>query len=191
VLPKKPGFKYIVRKGDTLEKIAKKFGVKVKDLMTLNNIKENHKLISGQTILIPTKGLKVTAKIYSKPIKPEYVTALTNLGNILVPVSGLNQKRLHSHNGVDISSECGTPVYAADSGVVIESSDGWNGGYGNYIVIKHENFESLYGHLSQRYVEVGDYVEKGTLIGLVGATGKATGCHLHFETRGLRNPLLK
>ncbi|MGC8981582.1 MAG: M23 family metallopeptidase, partial [Minisyncoccia bacterium] len=52
----------------------------------------------------------------------------------------------------------------------------------------------LYGHLLQRYVDVGEYVEKGSLIGIVGNTGKVegpTGCHLHFEVRGKRNPLGK
>jgi murein DD-endopeptidase MepM/ murein hydrolase activator NlpD len=193
VLPKKPVFKYVVKRGDTLEKIAKKFKVNISELLEINNLKSKDKLIAGEEILIPSLNLKVSAKVPSKiqKIFPEFISALSEIGNILVPVSGLNQKRIHSNNGVDISAECGTPVYAANSGVVIESSDGWNGGYGNYIVIKHDNFETLYGHLSQRYVEVGDYVEKGTLIGLVGATGKATGCHLHFETRGIKNPLSK
>ena len=193
VLPNKPAFKYLVKKGDTLEKIAKKFGVKISDLVKINNLGNGNKLIAGKEILIPSNNLKVSAKIPSKVTKiiPEFVSALSEIGNILVPVSGLNQKRIHSNNGIDISAECGSPVYAANSGVVIESFDGWNGGYGNYIVIKHDKFETLYGHLSQRFVEVGDYVEKGSLIGLVGATGKATGCHLHFETRGIKNPLAK
>jgi len=193
VLPKKSVFKYIIKKGDTLEKIAKKFNVKISELIEINDLKNKNKLIAGRELLIPSTNLKVSAKIPSKVqrIIPEFVSALSEIGNILVPVSGLNQKRIHSNNGVDISAECGTPVYAAESGVVIESLDGWNGGYGNYIVIKHNTFETLYGHLSQRYVEVGDYVEKGSLIGLVGATGKATGCHLHFETRGIKNPLSK
>lgn len=193
VLSKKPALKYIVKKGDTLEKIAKKFGINMKELMQINNLKNKDKLIIGKEILIPSNNLRVIAKIPSKSPKiiPEFVSALSQIGNISVPTSGLNQKKVHSNNGVDISAKCGTPVYAAESGVVIESQDGWNGGYGNYIVIKHNEFETLYGHLSQRYVEVGDYVEKGNLIGLVGATGKATGCHLHFETRGIKNPLLK
>jgi murein DD-endopeptidase MepM/ murein hydrolase activator NlpD len=86
-------------------------------------------------------------------------------------------------------------VYAANSGTVVESSDGWNGGYGNYIIIKHSNGSySLYGHLSLRLVSIGDTVDKGELIGYVGNTGYTvgpTGCHLHFEIRGASNPLLK
>lgn len=187
---KQKGFKYKVKKGDSLEKIAKKFGIKKEELVAFNNIKNENFIKAGDEILIPGSKVKPTAKISSRvSLRPVFVNALSSLGNILVPVSGLNQKRIHSNNGVDISAECGSPVYSADSGIVIESYDGWNGGYGNYIVIQHKNYETLYGHLSQRFVEVGDYVEKGTLIGTVGATGKATGCHLHFETRGIKNPL--
>ena len=190
VLPKNKTLTYVVKKGDTLEIIAKKFGVKKKDILALNNIKNEHLLLAGKKILIPASNIKIQAKIKERVVlRPVFVSALSNLGNILVPVSGLNQRRIHSNNGVDISAECGSPVYAAESGIVTESYDGWNGGYGNYIVIQHKNFETLYGHLSQRYVDIGDYVEKGSIIGTVGATGKATGCHLHFETRGLKNPL--
>jgi murein DD-endopeptidase MepM/ murein hydrolase activator NlpD len=69
------------------------------------------------------------------------------------------------------------------------TSGGWNGGYGTYIVIKHENgTQTLYAHNSSNTVSVGDEVEQGDVIGYVGQTGKATGPHLHFEVRGAKNP---
>lgn len=189
VLPQK-GFTYVIKKGDNLEKISKKFGLKKEDLIAFNQIKNENLIRVGQKILIPSRNINPIAKIGSGvSIKPVFVNALTSAGGLLVPVSGLNQRRIHSKNGVDISADCGSPVYSADSGVVIESADGWNWGYGNYIIIQHKNYETLYGHLSQRFVEIGDYVEKGILIGTVGSTGKSTGCHLHFETRGIKNPL--
>lgn len=173
-----------------MEIIVKKLGVKKDDILALNNLKDENFIRAGQKLLIPANKVTVQGKINTKiALKPVFVSALSSIGNLIVPVSGVNQKRIHSNNGVDISAECGSPVYAADFGIVVESSDGWNGGYGNYIVIQHKGYETLYGHLSQRYVEVGDYVERGNLIGTVGATGKATGCHLHFETRGIKNPL--
>ena len=189
------GFKYTVQRGDTIEKIAKKFGVSKKDLISANNLLNENKLKAGETIYIPLGNRKSVAVI-SQPrfISKFFVKALTNIGGMLVPVNGLNQGITHSNNGVDISSDCGTPVYSADSGIVIESYDGWNGGYGNYIKIRHQNYSTLYGHLSKRYVAIGDYVEAGSLIGLVGATGKVsgpTGCHLHFEVLGRENPLVK
>lgn len=75
---------------------------------------------------------------------------------------------------------------------MITAKKGYNSGYGNYILIQHNNFETLYGHLSDIYVNEGDYVKKGELIATVGNTGFTlgiTGCHLHFETHGLKNPL--
>jgi len=189
----KGGFKYKVKKGDTLDKIARKFGISKKILLSVNNIKNENKIKVGDVLSIPISGKKVVASIPRK-IQFEFVKALTDIKGLLVPTSGLNRGLIHGKNGVDIDADCGTPVYAADSGIVVDSYDGWNGGYGNYIIIQHNNYSTLYGHLSERYVNVGDYVEKGSLIGLVGNTGKVegiTGCHLHFEVRGRANPLGK
>jgi LysM repeat protein len=189
----KGGFRYKVKKGDTLDKIARKFGISKKILLSVNNIKNENKIKVGDVLSIPISGKKVVASIPRK-IQFEFVKALTDIEGLLVPTSGLNRGLIHGKNGVDIDADCGTPVYAADSGIVVDSYDGWNGGYGNYIIIQHNNYSTLYGHLSERYVNVGDYVEKGSLIGLVGNTGKVegiTGCHLHFEVRGKTNPLGK
>ena len=87
------------------------------------------------------------------------------------------------HGGMDIAAQFGTPVYAADSGVVITSVD-TEVGYGHYIVLDHQNnMTTVYGHLSVRLVSVGEVVQRGQIIGLVGSTGNSTGNHLHFETR--------
>ena len=82
------------------------------------------------------------------------------------------------------------PVRAAAAGTVIVASGagGWGGGYGKYIVIKHSNgVQTLYGHLSQVTVSVGETVTSGENIGKCGNTGKSTGPHLHFEVRGAKN----
>ena len=95
------------------------------------------------------------------------------------------------HTGVDINVAYGTPVYAADGGTVILS--GWNGGYGNCIVINHGNgITTLYGHMSSLVASSGQSVSKGQVIGYVGSTGASTGPHLHWEVavNGQRvNPL--
>ena len=97
------------------------------------------------------------------------------------------------HNGVDFGGTLGTPIMAADAGVVVYS--GWNNnGYGYLIVIDHGNgWQTRYAHLSQRNVECGAYVYQGDVIGLMGSTGNSTGPHLHFElinlTYGKVNPL--
>ena len=73
--------------------------------------------------------------------------------------------------------------------MIISREGGWNGGYGNYIVIKHGNgTQTLYAHNSRNVVKEGQTVTRGQLIGYVGSTGKSTGSHVHFEIRGAKNP---
>ena len=97
------------------------------------------------------------------------------------------------HAGVDVGAAYGTAVWAAAGGTVIQA--GWNGGYGNCVMINHGNgYTTLYGHMSQIYVSSGQTVSMGDTIGLVGSTGNSTGPHLHFEVRssstgGTMNPL--
>lgn len=89
----------------------------------------------------------------------------------------------HFHTGIDMVEPFGSPVYAADDGVValVGSS---SSGYGNYVVIAHSGgFDTLYGHLSTALVKVGQMVTQGTVVGLEGSTGNSTGPHLHFELR--------
>ena len=93
---------------------------------------------------------------------------------------GMRNGRLHS--GIDIADKTNTEIYAAQSGEVICA--GYSGNYGNLIKIQHDNgYQTYYAHCNKILVSVGDYVEKNQLIGLVGATGNATGPHLHFEIR--------
>jgi murein DD-endopeptidase MepM/ murein hydrolase activator NlpD len=92
----------------------------------------------------------------------------------------LGARRLHA--GVDFGAATGTPIVAAAAGVVV--SAGWQGGYGNAVVIDHGGGEAtLYGHQSRLAVSGGAHVSRGQVIGYVGATGLATGPHLHFEWR--------
>ena len=93
---------------------------------------------------------------------------------------------------IDIPNRIGTPIFAADSGRIVEARYGWNGGYGNTILIDHGNgFKTRYAHLSSIYI-IGGYVSKGQVIGGMGSTGRSTGSHLHFEiivNGSLQNPL--
>ncbi|MBK5251046.1 MAG: peptidoglycan DD-metalloendopeptidase family protein [Peptostreptococcaceae bacterium] len=84
------------------------------------------------------------------------------------------------HKGIDIANEQGTPIFAAGSGVV--TYVGYNGGYGRMIIISHGyGYKSVYAHLKSASVNLGDAVEKGNKIALMGSTGLSTGSHLHFE----------
>jgi murein DD-endopeptidase MepM/ murein hydrolase activator NlpD len=94
----------------------------------------------------------------------------------------------HFHTGIDMSSPEGSPVFAADDGVVILAGGSYvNGvlvGYGNYVVIAHAGgLTTLYGHLLRLAVRVGDAVNQGQVVGSEGSTGNSTGAHLHFELR--------
>lgn len=98
------------------------------------------------------------------------------------PRGKFGPRRGRRHQGVDIPLKTGDPIYATFTGKVRMSK--YMGGFGNLIVIRHENgIETFYAHLSKRYVEVGDWVNAGDVIGLGGSTGRSTGPHLHFETR--------
>ena len=88
------------------------------------------------------------------------------------------------HTGIDIGATMGSNIVAAESGTVILANYGWNGGYGNYIIISHGNgITTRYAHASQLYVSAGQTVSKGQVIAAVGTTGNSTGPHLHFEVR--------
>jgi murein DD-endopeptidase MepM/ murein hydrolase activator NlpD len=91
-------------------------------------------------------------------------------------------QRMRAHMGVDYGAPTGTPVRVVGDGVV--GFAGWQNGYGNVIEVRHSGDRStLYAHLSKINVRVGQRVEQGQHIGAVGATGWATGPHLHFEFR--------
>lgn len=102
-------------------------------------------------------------------------------------------KTWRAHNGVDYAAPVGTPVRATASGRII--SVGWNGGYGNSVLIQHTGpYSTLYAHLSsyRSGLRLGQRVEQGEIIGYVGQTGLATGPHLHYELQvygQYRNPL--
>jgi murein DD-endopeptidase MepM/ murein hydrolase activator NlpD len=88
------------------------------------------------------------------------------------------------HPGIDIAAGLGAPVWAAAAGTVTIAQGGWNGGYGNVVMIDHNNgYLTVYGHLSQLNVVPCEGVSAGTPIGLAGSTGNSTGPHLHFEIR--------
>ena len=92
-------------------------------------------------------------------------------------------RRGRAHQGVDLALKAGEKIYATFSGRVRISQYN-RGGYGNLVVIRHDNgLETYYGHLSERMVQPNQWVEAGQVIGLGGSTGRSTGPHLHFETR--------
>ncbi len=186
------GLEYTVKSGDTIASIAKKYKADASEIVQYNGLGEGIALKVGENIFIPDAEIPPTPATpngRTAPLRgaggPEYA------GYYMRPViGGVRTQGLHGYNGIDLGAPIGTPVYASASGdVIIAKSSGYNGGYGQYVVINHANgTQTLYGHLSAVYVGVGYHVAQGQLIGSVGNTGKSTGPHLHFEVRGARNP---
>ena len=111
---------------------------------------------------------------------PSSQRVTSEYGYRIHPISGT--RKLHA--GIDIGAAGGANIVAGDSGTVILSSFGYNGGYGNYVIINHGNgVTTRYAHCSNLYVSVGQTVTKGQVIAAVGSTGASTGNHCHFEVR--------
>lgn len=132
----------------------------------------NHTLPVGK----PIKGLSLSWPMVSFTITQPFGPTNVTLEPALGPYK-------HFHTGIDMAAPLGTPVMAAADGLVVAVGHG-NVGYGNYVVIAHGGgVATLYGHLLQTSVVVGDRVVRGQLIGLEGSTGFSTGPHVHFELR--------
>ena len=214
------GIEYTVHKGDTLSGIAVKFDADQEDILKYNDIEASAIKVGTDLIIpggepvvakVPEKKVvksapttKITTSVITKTApssqtktsisakessdeeKPVSKTVFTN------PIpGGVLTQRIHDGNAVDFGAPVGTPVLASADGVVlIAKGSGYNGGYGNYIVINHANgSQTLYGHLSEVSVSVGDTVSQGQKIGRSGNSGKSTGPHLHYleKNTGARN----
>lgn len=186
------GVRHTVKEGDTLKSIAKKYEGDLNEILSYNNLDEDSVLASGDVIVIPDGEVEApvaTAPSYARtaPATPRVDAS----GYFIHPLPGaVRTQGLHGYNAIDFGAPAGTAIIAAAGGeVLISRNAGWNGGYGNYIVIKHANgTQTLYAHNNQNIVFSGQQVVQGQVIGYVGGTGRATGNHLHFEVRGAYNP---
>ncbi len=169
-IPPVPGAGRTVKEGDTLESIAARFKVDPEVIVTANELQPGTKLVVGTYLFVPGGRLPIPE------LTPGYAT-----GRLRWPARGrVSDYYRAGHPGIDIAAAHGVPIYAADGGVVV--SAGWNGGYGNQVVINHRNgYETSYSHLSRYFFGAGQLVAKGAMVGHNGSTGNSTGPHLHFE----------
>jgi LysM repeat protein len=200
------GISHQVKKGENVSKIARLYGVSQDEIIKTNRLQRDGSDISiGEKLIIP--GGRAPEAVRAPIVTPSRTNAFRQVAappsSIETPagsgylwpagVRHISQYYGWRHTGLDIAGPIGTPIYAARSGRVLIAKGGWNGGYGNYIVIDHGGgIQTAYGHSSQINVVVGQDVVQGQVISLMGSTGRSTGPHLHFEVRisGARlNPL--
>ena len=137
----------------------------------------NEKVIQPDYVIKKEKAPDLSKQIaFISPLKESNFRVSSKFGYRIHPV----YKTKKFHGGIDLAAPINTPVYSVKTGVVIQS--GFVRGYGNYIVIKHEDgYKSAYAHLQTIKVKKGEKVDSEIVIGSVGKTGTATGYHLHFE----------
>ncbi len=207
-VPPVDGVYYQWKEGDTLEGVAFEFEVSVDDILNWpgNNLDLTNPVLEiGQYVLVPggerefqqwiiptiARGSSGTSSVGSKSCGGGAVGG----GGFVWPAGNnflSGNDYWSGHLGIDIAGAEGSPVYASDSGVVTLASGGWNGGYGNVIMIDHGNgYATVYAHLNSINVGVCQSVGAGQTIGSIGNTGNSFGAHLHFEVReggGFVNP---
>ncbi|MEI6857087.1 M23 family metallopeptidase [Psychrilyobacter sp.] len=188
------GSYHMVRSGDTLYGISKKYDVKIDSLKKINNLKTNilykgDKIYLGKMVNKGDLNYKSTSlttyknnskdsilKNFGQPLKKMVVTSPYGYRNH--PVLG----RRILHTGVDLKACINTPVYSPYSGVITYA--GWMDGYGKMIIINNgKNYETRFAHLNRILVKKGQRVKKGKAIAKSGKTGRVTGPHLHYEIR--------
>ncbi len=197
------GITYLVKKYDTIGGIAKKYNIKEDEIMEANNIKNASRLQIGQKLIIPgarktlipvRKATKVARYAPTAKISRKTVSNIKSSTKLFWPAScsRITQYFHWKHHAIDIACKINTPIRAAEDGVV--EIAGWSvSGYGKRIIIRHSNgIRTLYAHLNKIYVRVGQAINRGDVIGIMGSTGRSTGSHLHFEVRigrSKKNPL--
>lgn len=183
------GVRHVIKSGDTLSTVAKKYDADMTEILEYNQLAEGAELTVGETIVVPGGQIAAPVRVAAAPTKSSGSTG-SSAGFVHPAPGSVRTQGVHGYNGVDLASSYGAAIRAAAAGeVIVSKSSGWNGGYGNYVVIKHPSgVQTLYAHLSSNSVGVGAYVGAGEVIGGMGSTGRSTGVHLHFEVRGARNP---
>ncbi len=200
------GVVHTVKRGDTVEKIARIYDTEKEKIIASNRLKnDGSDIVVGEELIVPDGVPPVAVQVVAPVRSNVFSRIVAPLPSIAVPagsgyiwptgVRRISQYYGWRHTGLDIAGPIGTPNYAISAGTVIKSQCGWNGGYGCYIIIDHGGgIQSLYGHNKEGglLVSVGERVVQGQTIGLMGSTGRSTGPHIHFEIRvsGTRvNPL--
>ncbi len=195
------GVLHTVKRGENLSYLAQRYSVSSQEIANYNNVRADSLAVNQDLIIpgasrvrtpAPTPAPSPTPTPAPSPAPTPAPTPSVS-GKMAWPTEGhrITQYFSWRHNGLDVANKTGTPIYAAEAGVVELS--GWNTGYGNNIIIDHGGGKKTrYAHMSRMFVSVGQSVARGEHIAAMGSTGWSTGPHLHFEVivNGVRqNPL--
>lgn len=177
------GTMHLVRSGETVGYLAQLYEADMDSIVNFNELSDDAGIISGDLLIVPGG---------EKPAQPSYYASPLAQGYFICPIPAPCNitQGLHWYNAIDFSNGCGQPVFASAGGTIQRT--GYNSIMGNYVRILHPNgISTLYGHLANLTVYPGQRVYQGQIIGYVGNTGRTigpTGCHVHFDVRGGRNP---
>lgn len=186
------GVLHVVKSGDTVSGISQTYKAQSTDILSYNDLANQDDIYVGDILIVPGGVMPKKAG----PVINNRIPLAD--GFFIFPAQGRITQGLHFYNAVDLANKCGTPIYAAAAGVVQRAvgNGGWNRGMGNNITILHNNGTvTYYGHLMALLVKPGDKVYTGQNIALMGGApgmagaGDSTGCHVHFEVVGAKNPL--
>jgi len=180
--------RHIVQPGDTIYGVARKYGVAISTLVRLNRIKPPYTIVTGRKLLLPDRlqtAATPPARIRAAIPKPPPRSS----GKFLLPVRGVVISKFGAqgkglrNDGINIAAPLGTPVRAAENGIVVYSGNALLG-FGNMVLIRHaDSFMTAYAHNRSLGVARGDVVRRGQVIAEVGRTGNVSTPQLHFEVR--------
>jgi lipoprotein NlpD len=170
--------------GETIYHIANAYMISPARLMAVNGLSDPRQLQAGQILIIPGQGGAIAtagpASTTWPLVRADRQFGWPVTGGLIT--SGFGIRNGVMHHGVDIVAAAGTPVHAADDGVVMFA--GRLRGYGNVVILQHsDGYITVYGHNQRNLVSAGERVVRGQAIGELGATGRATAPNLHFEVR--------
>ena len=179
-----------VAPGESLWQIARRYDTTVAALMAANELSGTN-IRAGDTLRVLPGSQLVRAAPEPAPVpSPQAGLMVWPLSGQITSRFGYRRLRIggtNMHYGLDIDGNTGDPIVAAVGGEVVYS--GWQGGYGNLVVIEAGNHQYYYAHADSLLVQVGQHVEAGQKIATVGTTGRVTGSHLHFEIRVDGSPI--
>lgn len=183
LVPPAPGLVIVLERGQDIKALLETYGVDPLEFMRANAIQSPLELRPGKMVFLP--GVKPQAALdrLAKVREEEnrYIWPLQGRITSYFGRRNLGMGTASFHSAIDIAAPTGTPITASRSGTVVYA--GWsNRGYGNLVKVQHSGGdETWYAHQSEIWVGVGQAINQGETIGLVGSTGLSTGPHLHFE----------